>query len=85
MNENERNYKIKVTCRECKKEYTLKVRFEDYLLFDSPRRPLIQQVFPYLTPAERELLISHTCNDCWKKMFSSVEQMTMEVDNEEEA
>ena len=69
---NERNYEIKVTCRLCKKEHTLKVRVEDYLTFDLPAyaRPKIQDIFPYLTPAERELLISHTCQECWDKMFS---------------
>ena len=70
MNENERNYEIRVTCVHCKREYVLKVRFEDYLLYDMPNRPHIQDIFPYLTPAERELLISKTCDECWQKMFS---------------
>lgn len=69
MNE-ERNYEIRVTCVHCKREFVLKVRVQDYLLFDMPNRPHIQDIFPYLTPAERELLISHTCNECWQKMFS---------------
>lgn len=69
MNDN-RDYEIKVTCRHCKREFTLKVRVEDYLLFDMPNRPHIQDIFPYLTPAERELLLSNTCDECWKKMFS---------------
>ena len=68
MNE-ERNYEIRVTCIHCKREFVLKVRVEDYLLFDMPNRPHIQDIFPYLTPAERELLISHTCQECWDKMF----------------
>jgi hypothetical protein len=29
----------------------------------------IQDALPYLTPAERELLISQTCGDCFDKMF----------------
>lgn len=74
----ERNYELKVTCRMCKKTHTLKVRVEDYLTFDSPNRPLIQEVFPYLSPAERELLISGTCEECWKKLFPP------ETDEEEE-
>ena len=69
MNE-ERNYEIRVTCVHCKREFVLKVRVEDYLLYDMPNRPHIQDIFPYLTPAERELLISNTCNECWQKMFS---------------
>lgn len=65
----ERNYEMRVSCRLCKKTYTLKVRVEDYITFDSPFRPHIQDIFPYLTPAERELLISGTCDECWNKMF----------------
>ena len=71
---NERNYEIKVTCVHCKREFTLKVRFEDYLTFDMPNRPCIQDIFPYLTPAERELLISHTCKECWDKMFNFLDE-----------
>lgn len=73
MNEADRNYEIRVTCDHCKREYVLKVRVEDYLLYDMPNRPHIQDIFPYLTPAERELLISHTCEACWNKMFSFIE------------
>ena len=29
----------------------------------------IQDALHYLTPAERELLISQTCDDCWKRMW----------------
>ena len=29
----------------------------------------IQEALPYLTAAERELLISKTCDKCWKKMY----------------
>lgn len=73
MNE-ERNYEIEVSCRMCGETHTLKVRVEDYLLFDMPNRPYIQDIFPYLTPAERELLLSNTCDKCWKKMFSVFEE-----------
>ena len=59
----ERNYELKVSCRMCKKTHTLLVRVEDYFTFDMPNRPHIQDIFPYLTPAERELLISGTCED----------------------
>ena len=65
----ERNYELKVSCRMCKKTHSMKVRVEDYFLFDSPNRPHIQTIFPYLSPAERELLLSQTCEECWNKMF----------------
>lgn len=72
MNE-ERSLEVRVSCRLCGKTYTLKVRPKDFMLFDSPGRPHIQDIFPYLTPAERELLLSNTCDECWKKMFSCFE------------
>ena len=65
----ERNYEMNVSCRMCKKTHTLKVRVEDYLTFDMPNRPHIQGIFPYLSPEERELLISGICPDCWNRMF----------------
>lgn len=65
----ERDYELRVHCRLCHKEHILKVRVQDYIAFDMPNRPHIQDIFPYLTPAERELLISGTCEECWNKMF----------------
>lgn len=37
----------------------------------------IQDILDYLSPAERELMISGTCDNCWNQMFP-------EVDNDEE-
>jgi len=34
----------------------------------------IQDVLAYLSPAERELLISGTCDNCWKNMFGDDEE-----------
>lgn len=65
----ERNYDLKVSCRMCRKTLTMKVRVEDYITFDSPGRPAIQNIFPYLSPEEREMLVSNICPDCWTKMF----------------
>ena len=69
MKVKERGYELKVQCRMCRKVHTLMVGVEDYLMFDMPNRPHIQDIFPYLTPAERELLISGICPECWDKLF----------------
>lgn len=69
MKVKERGYELKVQCRMCRKTHSLAVGIEDYLIFDMPNRPHIQDIFPYLTPAERELLISGICGECWEKMF----------------
>lgn len=69
MNDN-RNLELHIECRVCGEIKVIKVRQEDYDLYLSPNRPHIQDIFTYLTPAERELLISCTCEECWNKMFS---------------
>ena len=65
----ERNYEMRVSCRLCGETHSLLVRVEDYITFDSPGRPHIQNIFPYLSPEERELLLSGICPKCWAKMF----------------
>lgn len=69
MKVKERGYELKVQCRMCRKTHSLMVGIEDYFMFDMPNRPYIQDIFPYLTPAERELLISGICGECWEKLF----------------
>lgn len=68
MNE-EKMVNLKVQCRMCNMVVIIPVKEEDYKKFISPNRPHIQDIFPYLTPAERELLLSRTCQACWDKMF----------------
>ena len=69
MKVKERGYELKVQCRKCRKEHTLMVGIEDYFMFEMPNRPLIQEIFPYLTSAERELLISGFCGECFASLF----------------
>jgi hypothetical protein len=40
----------------------------------------IQDVLSYLSASERELLISGTCDNCWKSMFGSCEEEEEEED-----
>ena len=59
---------IAVQCTSsCNKVFTLMVVPADLSKWQNGE--LIQNAMPYLTPDERELLISGTCGDCWKKMF----------------
>lgn len=69
MKVKERGFEAKVCCRMCCKVHTLLVSREDLDIYNSPNRPHVQDIFPYLTPAERELLISGVCPECWEKMF----------------
>lgn len=69
MMANERNVTLLVTCRMCGTQHELKVTEASYLEYTSPNRRYVQDIFSYLTADERELLISNTCNECWKRMF----------------
>jgi len=33
----------------------------------------IHDVMPYLSAGEREMLISQTCDNCWKNLFSDLD------------
>lgn len=74
MNKTERNLELHIECFICHRIVVLKVREEDYNRYLSPNRPNVQDIFPYLTPAEREMLLSQTCNVCWQEMFSFDEE-----------
>ena len=65
----ERTVEMVVSCAMCGATVVIPVKEKDYLTFMSPNRPYVQDIFPYLTPAERELLISHTCEACWNSLF----------------
>lgn len=67
----ERDTPITITCEHCGKEKTIWVNeldFCDFALGDI----LVQEAFPYLTPAEREMFISQTCEECWDRMFEDI-------------
>jgi hypothetical protein len=57
------------TCRVCQAEYTLFVNFQDMVEWEQGK--YIQDAMPYLSAAERELLISGTCGPCFDEMFPS--------------
>ncbi len=54
----------------CGQSYTLIVREADYARY-LERSELIQNIFPYLAPPQRELLISGICLRCWKQPFGT--------------
>lgn len=67
----ERNLDIQIRCVNCGKTHTVFVNNEDWEeYYNSEHRRYIQDIFPYLTPAERELLLSNVCPECWEDIFS---------------
>lgn len=58
---------VDVRCIFCQEETSVEFKWVDYLDWQSGE--LIQNAMPYLSAAERELLISSTCGDCFDDMF----------------
>jgi hypothetical protein len=56
-----------VECQLCGKDYEVRVYPEDVRDWENGK--LIQDAMPYLKPAERELIISRTCEECWDELF----------------
>lgn len=61
---------LEVTCTICKQPQKLIVKTKDLKVYQSPKRPHVQVIFPYLKAAERELLISGICDTCWNKWLA---------------
>ena len=59
---------LEVPCKHCGILYTILADREDVTAWLSGSG-YIQDILGYLSPAERELLISGTCDNCWKNMF----------------
>lgn len=59
---------LEVPCKHCGILYTILADREDVVSWLSGSG-FIQDILGYLSPAERELLISGTCDNCWKNMF----------------
>jgi hypothetical protein len=63
---------IATWCMHCNTRGRLRVDPRDYRRWIAGA--LIQNAMPYLTADERELLISNTCAECWKKIFATEEE-----------
>ena len=56
-------------CPYCGQVHNVTVEHADLLRWNA-RQGHIQDIFPYLSPAERELILSGICDSCWDKLFS---------------
>lgn len=54
-------------CPFCGKRQYVTVEQEDYAKYVGGEHA--QEAFPYLTPAEREIIISGICEECWDNLF----------------
>jgi len=66
----ERDEIVTVICHHCETKIEIKANTED--LNDWCNGTFIQDACPYLSVAERELLISQTCSNCFDGMFGGL-------------
>ena len=60
---------LSIQCKYCNKVYIIEaIDPNDYQKWHNGEA-FIQDVMNYLSPADRELMISRTCDNCWNKMF----------------
>ena len=64
---------LEVQCKYCSIVYTILANREDVAKWQAGEG-YIQNILAYLSASERELLISGTCDNCWKSMFGSDEE-----------
>lgn len=60
-----------VSCEHCNKTYVLNINETGWKEWESGE--FIQDALPDLEAGERELLISGTCDECWKQFFGEDE------------
>lgn len=59
--------KLTIDCMCCQESYDIECDWKDFNKWEQGE--LIQNVMPYLTAAERELIISSVCDNCFETMF----------------
>lgn len=58
---------FEVKCNWCLQVQTVQITIQEHLAWR--RGAFVQDAFPNLTPGERELFISGTCETCFDRMF----------------
>ena len=60
-------YDLHYVCCECQRPVVVNVNADDWEAWQSGE--LLQNVMPYLSADEREIMISGICGDCFDKLF----------------
>lgn len=74
------DYERAVTCLDCGKDTTIHLTYESWRRWKDGA--LAQDCFDYLTPAQREILISGMCSVCWNDMVEKTTTSDCECDSE---
>jgi hypothetical protein len=59
---------LSVPCPDCGSQESIEVKGPDLYRYNQGGH--VQDVFPYLSPAQRERLITGVCGPCFEKMFA---------------
>lgn len=70
MNSDVADTVLEVRCVMCGGKHVIFVKLHDYIEWKNGAG-FIQDLMPYLTDSERELLISSTCGSCFDSLFPS--------------
>ena len=62
-----------VRCYTCGEDHTIIAEKQDIISWMTGAK-YIQDALPYLSAADRELLISNTCDKCWKELYGEDEE-----------
>ena len=68
MNSDVADTVLAVRCVQCSAKHVIFIKMTDYIEWKNGAG-FIQDLMPYLSDSERELLISGTCGDCFDRMF----------------
>lgn len=66
-----RGHSIDIDCRMCGQIHNVLVNVDDFIEWQSGKGRYIQDIFDYLSSAERELLLTSTCDDCWQILYEA--------------
>lgn len=70
INEDVADTVMAARCKMCAANHVIFVKMHDYIEWKNGAG-FIQDLMPYLSEGERELLISGTCSQCFDSMFPS--------------
>lgn len=68
MEPGERKESYVLQCRMCGNPVKINIYPSDVEKYNTGKI-LVQHAFPYLSPADREMILSNTCGECWNRMF----------------
>lgn len=60
-------------CKTCGQVIEMEVNEKDLVMYHAGVKK-VQDAFPYLTPAEREMFVSGICGDCFDAMFADYKE-----------